>query len=184
MPPRRRGGGRERDGLTGGLGQVPDVGDTPGVTPALILARLISAVAAGFLPVPGGEDLDALFIPVDLAPGCTPRFVSLDQSRVRYPGGDQQDVRPGLAVQAGGCAQVPSPVPRGADLPGRLMQAAAQCGDPLLTIRVLAGPGRGSWLAVPGHHHAPLARISGSLSWPASRPLTAASQRSRLFATL
>src|SRR5581483_11035124 len=43
---RRGEGGRERDGLTGGLGQVPDVGDTPGVTPAVLLGCLFSAVAA------------------------------------------------------------------------------------------------------------------------------------------
>ena len=184
--PRRRGeGGRERDGLTGGLGQVPDVGDTPGVTPAMVLARLFSAVAAWFPPpARAGEDLDALFIAVDLASGCPPRLVSPDQGRVRYPGGDQQHVCPGLAVQPGGCPQVPGPVPRGADLPGRLVQADAQCGDPLLAVLVLAGPACGCWPSGPGHHRPPLARVSGSPSWPASRPLTAASQRSRLFATL
>ena len=183
--PRRRGeGGRERDGLTDGLGQIPDVGDTPGVTPAMVLARLFSAVADWFPPAHAGEDLDALFIAVDLASGCTPRLVSPDQGRVRYPGGDQQDISPGLAVQAGGCPQVPGPVSRGADLPGRLVQTDAQRGDPLLPVLVRARPTCGSWRAVPGHHRPPLARVSGSPSWPASRPLTAASHRSRLFATL
>src|SRR5207244_7726215 len=139
-------GGRERDGLTGGLGQVPDVGGTAGVTPAMPLVLLFGAVAAWF-PPPGraGEDLDALFIAVDLASGCTPRLVSPDQGRVRYPGGDQQGVCPGLAVQAGGCLQVPGPVLRGTDLPGRLAQADAQCGDLLLAVLVLAGPACGCW---------------------------------------
>ena len=185
LPLRRGEGGRDRDGLTAGLGQVPDVGDTPGVTPAMILSRLFAAVVAWFPPLArGGEDLDALFIPVDLTSGCTPRLVSPDQGRGRYPGGDQQDVRPGLAMQAGGCPQVPGPVPRRADLPGRLVQADAQRGDPLLTVLVLAGPACGCWPTGPGHYRPPSARVSGSSSWPASRPLTVASQRSRLFATL
>ena len=87
----------------------------------MALVLLFSAVAVWSLPAYAGEDLDALFIAIDLASGCTPRLVALDQGRVRYPGGDQQDVCPGFAVQAGGCPQVPGPVPRGADLPGRLV---------------------------------------------------------------
>src|ERR1035441_498847 len=133
-------GGRDRDGLPAGLGQIPHVGDTVGVTPAMALVLLFSAVAVWSLPAYAGEDLDALFIAADLPSGCTPRLVALDQGRVRYPGGDQQDVRPGFAVQAGGCPQVPDPVPGGADLPSRLVQADVQCGHPLLTVLVLAGP--------------------------------------------
>ena len=105
----------------------------------MVLARLFGAVAVWFPLAQAGEDLDALFIAIDLASGRMPRLVALDQGRVRYPGGDQQDVSPGFAVQAGGCPQVPGPVLGGADLSGRLVQADAQCGDPLLTVFVLAG---------------------------------------------
>ena len=49
---RRGEGGPERDGLTSSLGQVPDVGDTPGVTPAMVLACLFRAVTVWFPPAP------------------------------------------------------------------------------------------------------------------------------------
>src|SRR5262245_43208538 len=148
------------------------------------MARRFCAVTAWFWPARAGEDLDAFFIAVDLASGYPPRLVTPDQGRVRYPGGDQQDVRPGLAVQAGGCLQVHGPVLRGADLPGYPVKVDVQCGDPLLAVLVLPGPGCGCWRPGAGHHRPPLARGPGSPFWPASRPLTAASQRSRLLATL
>src|SRR5690349_18647447 len=151
----------------------------------MVLTGLFSAMAVWFPPLArAGEDLDAFFIAIDLASGCPPRLVSPDQPRIRYPGADQQDVGPGLAVQAGGCLQVPGPVRRGADLPRCLVQAGAQCGDPLLAVLILPGPGCGCWRPGAGHHRLPLARVPGSPFWPASRPLTAASQRSRLLATL
>ena len=62
----------------------------------------------------------------------------------------------------------------------RMRSAAIRCSR----SSVLAGPACGCWRAGLGHHRPPSARVSGSPSWPASRPLTAASQRSRLFATL
>ena len=84
LPRRREEGGRERDRRAGGLGQVPDVGDTPGLTPAMVLAGLFSAAAVWLLAARAGEDLDAFFVAVDLASGCPPRLVSPDLGRVWY----------------------------------------------------------------------------------------------------
>jgi hypothetical protein len=70
----------------------------------------------------------------------------------------------------GGCLQVPGPVLRGADLPGCLVQADAQCGDPLLAVLVLPGPGYGCWRAGAGHHRLPLSRTQSGTWTRCGRP--------------
>ena len=128
-------------GLAGGLGDVPDVGDAVADEPGLGRGVVVLAgggVGGGAAAQDRGEDGDAALALVDLAAEVLPGAVAGDAGGVGAGGQDGDGVLERVGVEAAGDAQPALPVLAGAQLADLVGEALVEGGE-----AVLAGGGVG-----------------------------------------
>ena len=165
------------DRWSGGLGQVPEVGDPVGVSPGrsglvVVFAGVLCAARRGR---GDAEDRDTVLALADLPSRRGPLPVIAHLGSAGPLSVDEQDVREVLTGQPGGQAQAGAPVGRSAQRLGGVAQPCPQRVELLAVVLALASLGD-----VRGHHGSP-----GSwplAAWPpAARSVAAASSDPRAW---